>query len=100
MRARGVLVEVRAADLRFTADEAEAFLNDVMGLRLETALVSALEAGTGGGGGGVRGGAGGGAAAGGAVGPGTCRRGGRVGRRRRVRRGLLRKPSVRPRLPR
>lgn len=43
LRARGELVEVRAADLRFTADEAEAFLNDVMGLRLEPALVSALE---------------------------------------------------------
>ncbi|GAB3825840.1 LuxR C-terminal-related transcriptional regulator [Kribbella italica] len=43
LRARGELVEVRAADLRFTADEAEVFLNDVMGLRLEPALVSALE---------------------------------------------------------
>ena len=31
LRARGELVEVRAADLRFTTDEAEAFLNDVMG---------------------------------------------------------------------
>ena len=31
LRARGELVEVRAADLRFTAGEAEAFLNDVMG---------------------------------------------------------------------
>jgi LuxR family maltose regulon positive regulatory protein len=43
LRARGELVEVRAADLRFTADEAETFLNDVMGLRLEPALVAALE---------------------------------------------------------
>ncbi|GAA1519583.1 LuxR C-terminal-related transcriptional regulator [Kribbella lupini] len=43
LRARGELVEIRAAELRFTADEAEVFLNDVMGLRLEPALVSALE---------------------------------------------------------
>src|SRR5919205_2112795 len=46
LRARGELVEVRAADLRFTADEAEAFFNEVMGLRLEPALVAALEART------------------------------------------------------
>ena len=46
LRARGELVEVRAADLRFTADEADAFLNEVMGLRLEPALVAALEART------------------------------------------------------
>jgi LuxR family maltose regulon positive regulatory protein len=46
LRARGELVEVRAADLRFTADEAEAFLNEVMGLELEPALVAALEART------------------------------------------------------
>ena len=32
LRARGELVELRAADLRFTPGEAEAFLNDVMGL--------------------------------------------------------------------
>ncbi len=43
LRARGELVEVRAAELRFTADEAEAFLNEVMGLELEPALVTALE---------------------------------------------------------
>ena len=43
LRARGELVEVRAADLRFTPDEAEAFLNEVMGLQLEPALVTALE---------------------------------------------------------
>ena len=35
LRARGELVELRAADLRFTGPEADAFLNDVMGLRLE-----------------------------------------------------------------
>jgi LuxR family transcriptional regulator, maltose regulon positive regulatory protein len=43
LRARGELVEIRAADLRFTSDEAEVFLNELMGLRLEPALVSALE---------------------------------------------------------
>ena len=46
LRARGELLEVRAADLRFTAGEAEIFLNQVMGLRLEPALVAALEART------------------------------------------------------
>jgi LuxR family maltose regulon positive regulatory protein len=46
LRARGDLVEVRAADLRFTADEAEVFLNEVMGLQLESALVARLEART------------------------------------------------------
>src|SRR5438034_6427187 len=35
LRARGELVEVRAADLRFTTDEAAAYLNEVMGLHLE-----------------------------------------------------------------
>jgi LuxR family transcriptional regulator, maltose regulon positive regulatory protein len=46
LRVRGELVEVRAEDLRFTTDEAEAFLNEVMGLQLEPALVAALEART------------------------------------------------------
>jgi LuxR family maltose regulon positive regulatory protein len=46
LRARGELVEVRAADLRFTTEEAEAFLNEVMGLQLEPALVASLEART------------------------------------------------------
>ncbi|TCM47759.1 LuxR C-terminal-related transcriptional regulator [Kribbella sp. VKM Ac-2568] len=46
LRARGELVEVRAADLRFTTDEAEVFLNEVMGLQLKPALVAALEART------------------------------------------------------
>jgi hypothetical protein len=46
LRARGELVEVRAADLRFTTEEAEVFLNEVMGLQLEPALVAALEART------------------------------------------------------
>ncbi|HET7799049.1 MAG TPA: LuxR C-terminal-related transcriptional regulator [Humibacillus xanthopallidus] len=46
LRARGELLEVRAADLRFTPDEAEAFLNHVMDLGLEPRLVAALEART------------------------------------------------------
>jgi LuxR family maltose regulon positive regulatory protein len=43
LRARGELLEVRAADLRFTAEEAEVFLNRVMVLELEPAQVAALE---------------------------------------------------------
>jgi LuxR family maltose regulon positive regulatory protein len=43
MRARGELTELRAADLRFTADEAAAFLNDVMGLAIPASDVAALE---------------------------------------------------------
>jgi LuxR family transcriptional regulator, maltose regulon positive regulatory protein len=43
LRARGELLEVRAADLRFTPDEAEQFLNQVMGLGLSADLVEALE---------------------------------------------------------
>ncbi len=43
LRARGELVEVRAADLRFTADEAAAYLNDRMGLELTVDDVAALE---------------------------------------------------------
>ncbi|HYN75059.1 MAG TPA: AAA family ATPase, partial [Candidatus Limnocylindria bacterium] len=46
LRVRGELVEVRAADLRFTEQEAGAFLNDVMGLGLEPRQVSALESRT------------------------------------------------------
>ena len=46
LRARGELLELRAADLRFTPDEAGAFLNDVMGLNLEAAQVAALDART------------------------------------------------------
>src|ERR1700716_1929277 len=34
LRARGELAELRAADLRFTVDEAAAFLNEMMGLHL------------------------------------------------------------------
>jgi LuxR family maltose regulon positive regulatory protein len=42
LRARGRLVELRAADLRFTAPEARAFLDDVMGLRLDDDAAAAL----------------------------------------------------------
>ena len=42
-RARGELVEARAAELRFTPDEAAAYLNEMMGLRLTARDVAALE---------------------------------------------------------
>lgn len=42
LRARGELVEIRAADLRFSHLEAGQFLNDAMGLRLEPDHVTAL----------------------------------------------------------
>jgi len=43
LRARGELVEIRAADLRFTSDEADAYLNGMMGLGLAARDVAALE---------------------------------------------------------
>ncbi len=43
LRARGQLLEVRSAELRFTTDEAARFLNDVMRLDLSLEAVSALE---------------------------------------------------------
>ena len=43
LRGRGELTEVRAADLRFTPDEAAAYLNEVMGLELAATDVAALE---------------------------------------------------------
>ena len=43
LRARGDLVEVRAADLRFTPDEAASYLNDAMGLQLTPDDVTSLE---------------------------------------------------------
>ncbi len=46
LRARGQLVELRAADLRFTPEEAAVFLNQVMSLNLSTEDVAALEART------------------------------------------------------
>jgi LuxR family maltose regulon positive regulatory protein len=45
-RARGQLTELRVDDLRFTADEAVAFLNDSMGLCLTPQDVEAIEART------------------------------------------------------
>jgi LuxR family maltose regulon positive regulatory protein len=43
LRGRGELVEIRAADLRFTADEAAAYLNWAMGLALTAQDVATLE---------------------------------------------------------
>lgn len=43
LRARGELIEARAADLRFTPDEAAVFFNEMMGLELGSADVAALE---------------------------------------------------------
>jgi LuxR family maltose regulon positive regulatory protein len=46
LRAEGALLEVRAADLRFTADEAAEYLNGAMELTLTTTDVGVLEART------------------------------------------------------
>lgn len=46
LRARGQLTEVRERDLRFTPEEAAAFLNVTMGLPLDARSVAALEART------------------------------------------------------
>ena len=43
LRARGELVEIRAGDLRFTADESKAFLTDVMGVAVTADDVAVLE---------------------------------------------------------
>jgi LuxR family transcriptional regulator, maltose regulon positive regulatory protein len=43
LRARGDLTEIRAADLRFTPEEASTYLNEVMGLDLQPEAVNALE---------------------------------------------------------
>ena len=43
LRARGELAEIRAAGLRFTPDEAAAYLNEMMGLQLTARDVAALE---------------------------------------------------------
>jgi LuxR family maltose regulon positive regulatory protein len=45
-RVRNQMTELRAADLRFTPDEAAAFLNQGMGLHLAAADIAALEART------------------------------------------------------
>jgi LuxR family maltose regulon positive regulatory protein len=46
LRARGELAEIRAADLRFTPDEAAAYLSGTMGLELTADDIAALEART------------------------------------------------------
>ncbi len=46
LRARGELAEIRAAELRFTAAEAAAYLNGMMGLELTARDVAALESRT------------------------------------------------------
>jgi LuxR family transcriptional regulator, maltose regulon positive regulatory protein len=43
LRARGELIEIRAADLRFTLAEAATYLNDVTGLSLTAEDIAALE---------------------------------------------------------
>ena len=43
LRGRAELIEIRAADLRFTPDEALAYLNEVMDLNLTAQDVAALE---------------------------------------------------------
>jgi LuxR family transcriptional regulator, maltose regulon positive regulatory protein len=43
LRARSELIEIRAAELRFTPDEAAAYLNELMGLQLTARDVAALE---------------------------------------------------------
>jgi LuxR family maltose regulon positive regulatory protein len=43
LRARGLLTEIRAGDLRFKAEEVAVFLNQVMGLNLTPELVATLE---------------------------------------------------------
>ncbi|MBN2003530.1 MAG: helix-turn-helix transcriptional regulator [Anaerolineae bacterium] len=42
LRARGQIVEFRAADLRFTEEEAAQFLNDLMGLHLDSEAIAVL----------------------------------------------------------
>src|SRR2546425_10679027 len=46
LRVRSQLNDLRAEDLRFTLDEAAAFLNEVMGLKLTAHDIAALEART------------------------------------------------------
>src|SRR5690606_24162410 len=46
LRVRDHMVEIRAADLRFTADESAAFLNEVMDLGLSADDVAALDSRT------------------------------------------------------
>jgi LuxR family maltose regulon positive regulatory protein len=46
LRARDQVTEIKAADLRFTSEEAATFLKDVMGLSLSTEDIAALEEAT------------------------------------------------------
>lgn len=46
LRARGLLTELRATDLRFTPDEAATFLNQVVGLGLSAEEIASLESRT------------------------------------------------------
>ncbi len=46
LRARGQVTEIQESDLRFTAEEAAAFLNQTMGLSLSPEVVEALESRT------------------------------------------------------
>jgi LuxR family maltose regulon positive regulatory protein len=46
LRGRGLMIEIRADDLRFTIDETTAFLNELMGLSLTGEHIAALEART------------------------------------------------------
>ncbi len=46
LRARGQIIELRAEDLRFTAEEAAVFLRQVLGFELDPDLIAALEART------------------------------------------------------
>lgn len=43
LRARGQMIELRAAELRFMPDEVAAFFHDAMGLALETSEITALD---------------------------------------------------------
>jgi LuxR family maltose regulon positive regulatory protein len=43
LRARREMTELRVSDLRFTVEEATAFLNDVMGFGLSTEVIAALD---------------------------------------------------------
>ena len=46
LRVRGQLIDIRADQLRFTREEIDSFLNEVMGLELPGAAITALEART------------------------------------------------------
>ncbi|WP_307030119.1 AAA family ATPase [Arthrobacter globiformis] len=79
LRARGELVEIRAADLRFTTDEAAEYLNGILGTALPARDVAVLEGRTEG----VDRGA-----------PARCAFNAGPGRHRRVHRGLCRERPI------